>query len=294
MHQLMNLALRLLLFLSASLVRAQSIDLGRDEIPVTLPAGYSQEVPTPLIVLLHGYTSSGARVDANMGLSAIADDYGFLLVAPNGTREATDRENSFWNASLACCNFYQSDVDDSDYLLSVITEMQSRYNVDPKRIFLVGHSNGGFMTYRMAYDHAETIAAIVSLAGADHPERRTGPGAPVHVLQIHGTADATIAYRGGEIRENRYPGALTTVRRWAGYNRCDTRGRAREMRDLDASLPGYETGVLRFNIGCKAGGSAELWTISAGAHSPIYSDSYAEQVVEWLYAHPKPDTSAAD
>lgn len=105
MHQLMNLALRLLLFLSASLVRAQSIDLGRDEIPVTLPAGYSQEVPTPLIVLLHGYTSSGARVDANMGLSAIADDYGFLLVAPNGTREATDRENSFWNASLACCNF---------------------------------------------------------------------------------------------------------------------------------------------------------------------------------------------
>ena len=150
------------------------------------------------------------------------------------------------------------------------------------------------MSYRMAYEHAETIAAIASLAGADHTERSQGPEAPIHVLQIHGTADATIAYRGGEIRENRYPGAVASVRRWADYNGCDSQGRAREMRDLDASLPGFETGVLRFNIGCQAGGSSELWTISAGAHSPTFSGSYAEQVVEWLYAHPKPSTSTGD
>ena len=60
------------------------------------------------------------------------------------------------------------------------------------------------------------------------------------------------------------------------------------MRDLDASLPGHETGVMKINAGCKDGGSAELWTISDGAHSPMYSDTWGEQVVEWLLAHPKP------
>jgi poly(3-hydroxybutyrate) depolymerase len=44
-------------------LNAQSIDLGRGELPITVPAGYSSENPTPLIVLLHGYTSSGAMQD---------------------------------------------------------------------------------------------------------------------------------------------------------------------------------------------------------------------------------------
>jgi len=277
----------------ASVATAQSIDLGRGEIPITVPVGYEQNVATPLIVLLHGYSMSGPRVDDYMGMSAIADDYGFLLVAPDGTREAGGSENRFWNASIACCNFYQSEVNDVGYIMSIIEEMKTRYNVDSNRIYLVGHSNGGFMSYRMAYEHPETIAAIASLAGADHSERQ-GPDAPVHVLQIHGTADGTIGYRGGDIRENRYPGALASVQRWAAHNGCERSGRAREMRDLDASLPGYETGVLRFNIGCQAGGSSELWTISAGAHSPAFSDSYAEQIVEWLYAHPKPGASIGD
>lgn len=294
MKKVPSLLFVLLIQLGIGTASAQSIDMGRGEIPVTVPAGYSEDVATPLIVLLHGYTSSGARVDQYMGLSAIADDYGFLLVAPDGTREAEGDENPFWNASIACCNFYQSEINDSGYIRSIIDEMKARYNVDANRVYLIGHSNGGFMSYRMAYEHSETIAAIASLAGADHPERRNGPANPVHILQIHGTADATIAYRGGEIRENRYPGALNSVRRWAGFNGCEAQGRGREMRDLDASLPGFETGVLRFNVGCRAGGSAELWTISAGAHSPTFSDSYAEQVVEWLYAHPKPAASAAD
>lgn len=267
---------------------AQSIDLGRGELPVTVPSGYEDSEPTPLIVLLHGYTSSGAGVDAYMGMSEIADDYGFLLVAPDGTRESSEDENPFWNASDACCNFYGSDVDDSGYLMSVINRMKDEYNVDERRVYLIGHSNGGFMSYRMAYEHPETIAAIASLAGAGHTGSRPAPDEPVSVLQIHGTADQTIAYQGGEIRETRYPGARASVSRWAGYNGCISQGRGRERRDLDASLPGHETGVLTFDVGCEPGGAVELWTIASGAHSPAFSDSYAEQVVEWLFDHPKP------
>lgn len=267
---------------------AQTMDFGRGEVPVTIPEGYSDETAAPLIVLLHGYTSSGARQDAYMGFSDIADDYGYLLVTPDGNRESSEDQNRFWSASRACCNFYGSEDDDVAYIKSIIDTMKDQYNVDERRVYLVGHSNGGFMSYRMAFAHADSIAAFASLAGASEIGGAQTPPAPINVLQIHGTADGTIAYGGGDIQDNRYPGAVASVRQWAAFNGCTGNGKARELRDLDASLPGHETGVLKFEVGCMPGGSSELWTISSGSHSPILSDTFAEQVVEWLYAHPKP------
>ena len=229
-----------------------------------------------------------------MGFSNIADKYGFLLVAPDGDKESGGDANRFWNASPACCNFYQSEVNDSDYILNIINAAKADFNVDPNRVYLVGHSNGGFMSYRAAYDHSESIAAIASLAGASHIEERPAPASPVHVLQIHGTDDGTIAYDGDEIQGNAYPSAMETVSQWAAYNGCNTEGGQRELRDLVSNLAGHETSVSVYNEGCKAGGSSELWTMAAGSHVPSFSDSFAEQVVEWLLAHPKSFSSFAD
>lgn len=287
-------ALLALLALVASPALAQTIDAGRGPIPLTVPKGYDASVPTPLIVSLHGYTSSGERHDSRWGISALADEYGFLTIAPDGEREPEGNRSRYWNASSACCNMYGTSTDDSGYLRRIIDQIKSEYNVDPARVYVIGHSNGGFMSYRMAYDHSDVVAAIASLAGANHIEDMPPPPHPVHVLQIHGTDDTTIAYRGGQFefggRESaaRYPGAIASVTRWAEYNGCDMTRQGREMRDLDASLPGHETGVMKMNTGCKDGGSAELWTISDGAHTPVYSDTWGEQIVEWLLAHPKP------
>jgi polyhydroxybutyrate depolymerase len=269
-------------------VLAQTIDAGRGAIPLKVPARYDANVPAPLVVLLHGYTASGAGTDRSWGISALADKYGFLSIAPDGERETDGNRNPYWNASSACCNFNATNTDDSGYLRRIIDQVKSRYNVDAGRVYVIGHSNGGFMSYRMAYEHSDVVAAIASLAGANHIEQMDAPPFPVHVLQIHGTDDTTIEYRGGAINENRYPSAMASVSRWAQYNGCDMARSSREMRDLDASLPGHESGVMKFNTGCKDGGSAELWTISDGAHSPVFSETYGAQVVEWLLAHPKP------
>lgn len=283
------LALAMLVGPALGGVAAQTVDLGRGPVPVTVPAGYDAGVPAPLIVQLHGYSSSGEGHDRYTGIGELADAYGFLTVAPDGTREDSDNAWRFWNASSACCNFRGSEVDDVAYLMSLIDEISSRWNVDPVRVFLVGHSNGGFMSYRMAYEHPDRIAAIASLAGATEGGDRPPPPVPVHVLQIHGTDDRVIEYAGGTFGpdDGRYPGAMTSVRQWARYAGCADEPEAREMRDLDASLPGHETGAMVFEKGCSPGGSATLWTISDGAHSPVFSETYAEQIVEWLLAHPK-------
>jgi polyhydroxybutyrate depolymerase len=266
---------------------AQDIDFGRGDVLVKVPESYSASEAHPLIILLHGYTSSGRSQDSYFQVSDLADDYGFLFAAPDGVREPSGDENRFWNASDACCNFFGLEVDDSAYIRSIIDEMKQRYNVDENRVFLIGHSNGGFMSFRMAYEHSDAVAAIASLAGANHLEQREAPENPVHILQIHGTNDETIGYQGGDIQNNRYPSALQSVRRWANYNGCSQNGVGRELRDLEASLPGHESGVLKFEVGCKSGGSAELWTIASGTHVPVLSDTFAAQVVEWLLAHPK-------
>ena len=150
------------------------------------------------------------------------------------------------------------------------------------------------MSYRAAYDHSKTIAAIVSLAGASHADMRSAPENPVHVLQIHGTSDGTIAYEGADIAGNAYPSAKDTVAQWAEYNGCEAEANERELRDLVRNLEGHESSVMLFNQGCKAGGSSELWTIADGSHVPAFSDTFAEQVVEWLLAHPKSYGSFSD
>ena len=267
---------------------AQTIDAGCGALPVTVPAGYTGDTRAPLIVLLHTYSNTGAGQDEYMGLSALADTYGFIMVAPDGTRASGRGNPRFWNASAACCNWEGAELDDSAYLLGLIDAVKAKYRIDETRVFILGHSNGGFMAHRMAHDHAGTVAAIVSLAGADQSVERPAPASPVHVLQIHGTGDTAIAYDGGEIQGSAYPGARESVANWAARNGCDVTGVDAGTPDLDRTLAGLETTITRYTSGCKAGGSAELWTIADGAHLPELSDHFTPLVVEWLLGHPKP------
>ncbi|MHC4080877.1 MAG: hypothetical protein ACYS15_14645 [Planctomycetota bacterium] len=265
------------------------IDFGRGPIPVHIPASYDGTSPTPLVILLHGYTNTGQDVENWMQFAALVDELEFLYLYPTGTSDLLG--NPFWNATDACCNLFGSGVDDSAYLLNIIQQMQALYNVDARSIHFAGHSNGGFMSYRMACDHANLVASIASFAGATFLDPADcAPVEPVYTLQIHGTSDDVINYNGGCIPLGGcYPGAVQTVETWAGYDGCSLVGEPQpDMLDIDAGIPGDETTVVRYDDGCLPGGSAELWTIAGGSHSPNLSADFNRLVLEYLLAHPKP------
>lgn len=264
-----------------------TVDAGRGPITVHIPDSYVDGTPAPLVVLLHGYSASGFWQEAYMQFLDVHEEYGFLYAYPDGTFDLWG--NRFWNATDACCDFGWTGVDDSAYLSALLDAIEAAVDVDPRRIYLVGHSNGGFMSYRMACDHSDRIAAICSLAGAawDDPSD-CGATSPVNVLQIHGDQDSTILYGGGFINGRAYPSAMESCEQWAAYAGCDPTPVPGNPLNLDKSLPGKETTVLRWESSCDERGSAELWRIVGGAHSPNLSDPFTSNVIEWFYAHPKP------
>ncbi len=253
---------------------------------VFVPSSYDAGTAMPLVILLHGFGASGIIQNLYFGLQPLAESRGFLYVHPDGTINPIDKQ--FWNATDACCGF-GSTVDDVAYLTALVNDVQSNYSVDPKRIFFVGHSNGGFMSYRMACDRADMVAAIVSLAGATWEDNtKCNPSEPVSVLQIHGTADGTIGFEGGTLLGNDHPGARQTVADWSDNNGCT--GPAAELPtpfDLDASIPGDESTATEYT-GCPVSGAVELWVIPEAQHIPPLSPAFGADIIDFLFAHPKP------
>ncbi|MCA9527249.1 MAG: hypothetical protein KC549_13245, partial [Myxococcales bacterium] len=249
---------------------------------VLLPAAYADDGPAwPLVLLLHGFGSNGAQQDSYLGVSAQRDAAGFIVVVPDGT---VDPEGDrFWNATPACCDDFGSGVDDVAYLTGLLDEAQATYRVDPARIYLVGHSNGAFMSYRLACTLGDRIAGLVALAGSTVlDEADCAAMAPISVLHIHAEDDGTVPYAGIDRPVDGYPGAVETAARWAARAGCGAAPAAGDPLDLVASVPGDETSVATYP-GC-VDAQVALWTLSAGGHVPAFGARFAETALPWLLA----------
>jgi polyhydroxybutyrate depolymerase len=261
-----------------------TVNLGDRPFRVYVPRSYDSATKAPMVVLLHGYQSSAAQHEDYFKLAAESERRGFLYVMPEGT---TDRQGKkFWNATEACCDFFGTGVDDSAYLSRVIDTVKQSYSVDSRRVYLVGHSNGGFMAYRMACEHANQITAIVSLAGmATDDLGQCRPQRPVSVLHIHGTADPTIKYDGGINGGHPYPSVETTAARWRQHDGCDDgAGTSAAPLDQVSDLPGPETTVTVYAVGCRGGSRVEVWSIKDGDHMPAFTAGFAPAVLDFLLA----------
>ena len=170
----------------------------------------------------------------------------------------------------------------------VLDDLASRYHVDPKRVFVLGHSNGGFMAHRLACDLASRVAAIVSMAGATYAEpNHCHPSEPVSILQLHGDLDAVILFGGGPLFGGTYPSASQTAATWASLNGCTGARANAGTADLVVDLLGAETRIERY-AGCPARGAVELWTMVGAPHVPALRSEAPGLLWDFLSAHAKP------
>lgn len=220
-----------------------------------IPAAYDPQTPTPLLFNLHGYGSNNIEQEFYGDFRPVADTAVFIIAHPNGAVDLTG--NRAWNT------FGATAVDDVGFLSALIDTISAGYNIDDQRIYSAGMSNGGFMSYDLACFLSDRIAAVASVTGSMLWTRfaACNPDRPIPVMQIHGTADATVPYNGNFF----FAHIDSLVSFWVNHNNCFPNPEIIEVPDIDP------------NDGCSAeqhifsggdnGSSVEFYKVLGGGHS---------------------------
>ncbi len=163
---------------------------------VYVPKKYNPTHLTPTIMAFHGGGGNMKRSPNFFQLNAKADQETFIVVYPEGIGVKIGGEVlGSWNGGDCCGIASDNNIDDVGFVKKMIAEIKQKFNIDNKRIFATGMSNGAIMSYRLACEMADQIAAIAPVASIGH-YKNCHPSRPVPILHIHGLADPCAPYNG--------------------------------------------------------------------------------------------------
>lgn len=205
-----------------------------------VPQGYTNQVHLPLVLDFHGLGSNASQQAQNSKLNSKADQEGFLVVHPQGYQNS-------WNAGVCCGQASSTQVDDVGFTRAMVADLEQRICLDRRRIFSTGMSNGGLMSYRLACEAADLVAAIGPVAGMLVLSSCT-PSRPVPIIHFHGTEDSLV----------NYASASSTVAGWVTRDGC-TDAQPTET---------YSQGAARCETyqQCTAGVEVVFCTVTGGGH----------------------------
>lgn len=242
-------------------------DAGR-EVRLLVPPDTNASHPLPLVVVLGGYSWRSWELAEWMGLPAHAAARSWLLLIPEGSLDR--KGNPFWAATETCCDWYGAGVDDAAFLARVIDDAMARHPVDPSRVVVVGHSNGGFMGFALACQGQVPLTHLVSIAGSSHLDPAAcAQRPPLALLQVQGDADRIQPPEGDKLA----PGARTVLERW-------TTGPL-----VQGALPA-DAGAGEAWIA--PGQPIALWALSGVDHYPPLDGPLGHAIADWIDRTPAP------
>lgn len=221
--------------------------------------------PLPVVLSLHGGGGGAKQHRKASGMDAAADRDGYIAVYPNGSGRLTHYLLT-WNAGN-CCGFSQTyNIDDVGFISALLDDLAKRTPIDPRRIYAVGHSNGGMMAHRLGELLPDKIAAIASVAGAHIPLAAHGRAMPV--LQIHSKDDPRALYDGGlgppfpltNIRVL-HPSVNATLSAWVRHDGCNPTPTETAFR-----VDGGHTARKWLYGQCRDNAQVVLWQLTGAGH----------------------------
>lgn len=158
---------------------------------------YNKELSFPVVFIFHGGGGHEENAMNQTAMNETAEKYGFIAVYPDGT---SSRIGNFrtWNVGNCCGRARKDNIDDVGFVSQMIDALALQYKVDTRRVYATGHSNGGMMSFRLACDIPNKIAAIAPNGGVLASEECRRSKVNVPTLHFHGTEDACAVYKGGE------------------------------------------------------------------------------------------------
>jgi polyhydroxybutyrate depolymerase len=260
-----SIAIVLAVALGANVAIADIIDIGG--VTRTYTAQLADVRPTPLVIVLHGNTQTGADMVSRTSWPAVAKRERFGVVFPDGLHRAwADLRPDTKRAGRAP----PKGTDDVGFIAGLIERFVADGAADPKRIYVTGMSNGGAMTMTLVCARADLFAAAASViinltdesANACHPSR------PVPMLVMNGTADPLVPYRGGRgtsrFAVDGFWSTGQTLAFWRRANGCEPRDAAVvDLADRDRT---DQSTVTRIASRCPGGSDVVLYRVNDGGH----------------------------
>jgi polyhydroxybutyrate depolymerase len=220
--------------------------------------------PAPLVLVLQG-AGPGFDIMDITRITPVADREGFAVAFPTAVGD-------LWNDG-ALQVLGPNTGNDVAFLRRVVADIdQKELRLDKRRIYAVGISNGGMMSFRLACEAADLFAGVGAVAAnmpkALAPDCR--PSAPVSVVVINGTEDPIIPYRGGGVRlmrVMRFGEVLSTdetMALWARLNGCGAPAAPVALPDND---PRDGSRAVQVDYGGCRGARTRLIRIEGGGHT---------------------------
>ncbi len=233
---------------------------------VHVPTAYKSQVATPLVVVLHG-GGGDMSIQASPDyykLSPKADKENFIAVYPNGYSKLKSGKFATWNAGHCCGDARDKKIDDVGFIKTIIESLSRQLNVDQKRIFATGMSNGAMMSYRLACEMPNVFRAIAAVAGTDNTAE-CKPAKAVSILHIHAKNDDHVLFTGGsgkslsdKSKVTEFISVADTIQKWNALNACEKIPK----RNLEKPRAFCET-----YSECKNNSEVQLCVTETGGHS---------------------------
>lgn len=227
------------------------------------PAAGVLQKPAPLLIVLHGGHGNARRVAASTAFNELADRYGIVVAYPNAL-------DGHWNDGRSTA---PQQVDDVGFIPALIEHIARQRDIDLRRVYATGLSNGGAMTLRLACALSDRIAAFAAVVANMSKELHAAcaPKRPVSLMMINGTEDPLMPWGGGEIKKGRFLGrggvvlsAENSIRFWARHDRCHLEPQMTEEKDRD---PDDGTRVYKYLFPGCSGSEVILYMVKDGGHN---------------------------
>ena len=216
MKRLLLAAMAVMLAPSAGLACGPDTDclIGERTYRIQMPANPG-DGPIGALVYAHGYGGSAKAAMRNKALRALADELGMALVA-------TKSASKDWLIPGVPENPNEDGQKEFTYYDAVIDQLERDHNIDRSRLVATGFSAGGMMVWNLACHRGDSFAGFLPIAGTFwQPEPANCPGAPVHLIHIHGLSDKIVPLKGrkiGPTHQGSVPKVLDRTIRDGGFS----------------------------------------------------------------------------
>ncbi|MBX9668066.1 MAG: hypothetical protein K2X93_10625 [Candidatus Obscuribacterales bacterium] len=231
---------------------------------VHAPPGYNPNQRTPVVLVFHQENSNATAMSALAELNELSDQFGFLVVYPQGAK-------GLWNDERRTD---ANRLDDVGFVEAMLEALERKWHIDRQAVYAAGFGDGGFFVQYLALKLPGRVAAIASVAATTsqvvyHKLRLKGS---LPVLFILGTDDKFAPWAGGPINPGRYGkndgmavSAAETVSFWVRSNKCGGDYTPEELIDAD-DTDRATVKIARYR-NCPNGSEVVIYGIQGGGHS---------------------------